>query len=247
MMATTTQYLNNFYQTPLGKGVASIINNVIGGLWSKADGQTIVGTGHAHPYLTQFLCATNQTLLAIPQKSNAQCWPTNDNNSAVVIDETLWPFQTDSIDKLVMVHHLEFSVLKSKLLQQAWRTLKPNGEIIIIVPNKNSIWSRSSRTPFGCGHAYTEYQMESILNNYGFEKITAIKTLMLPPYHHSIITKNILMFEKINNFCHNIFGGIIIFKAVKQVYGLYPPPAQHNWMPQILNPVNLSSKVTKDA
>ena len=62
------------------------------------------------------------------------------------------PLPDLSMDRIVVVHGLEYSENLRGFLREMWRVLSDGGRLLVVVPNRRSIWARADHTPFGHGH-----------------------------------------------------------------------------------------------
>lgn len=81
----------------------------------------------------------------------------------LIIHDGFLPFPNQQIDKIIITHALEFSNNTHIFLDECRRILTKNGKILLIVPNRQSLWAWSEKTPFGHGHPYTMNQLENLL------------------------------------------------------------------------------------
>src|SRR5690606_31855699 len=103
-----------------------------------------------------------------PRHQGVMPWPAGQANVSVLCEETRWPVETGSIDKLVVLHGLETSEQPAELLDECWRALGPGGRALFIVPNRSGLWSRSDKTPFGFGRPYSKAQLDAQLRRHDF-------------------------------------------------------------------------------
>ncbi len=96
--------------------------------------ETIVGIGFAIPYMPEGGFAL------MPGGQGAIRWPANENRTAVV-DESHLPIHDNSLDKVIVIHALEYCVDVRGFLREIWRVLKPEGRAAFIAPNRMRPWA----------------------------------------------------------------------------------------------------------
>jgi len=197
--------------------------------------QKLVGIGYTAPYLKLIDSDSYKNLSILSGEIVVNDAIEDDeflnyasNNDADVTSNLYnLPFKDSSIDKIIVLHSLEFSNNQSKFLREIWRVLKDNGKIIFIVPNRLSIWSKIHKTPFGHGHPYSPQQLENLLSGSMFTLTRVDIDIFVPPVHITLFNKIIIFLHflssKISSFMGGfIFGGAIIAEARKEIFGMTP-------------------------
>ena len=72
----------------------------------------------------------------MPARQGVKRWPAEQPNISVLCEESLWPVETDSVDRLIVLHALESSEHPITLLDECYRVLAPEGRGILVVPNR---------------------------------------------------------------------------------------------------------------
>jgi SAM-dependent methyltransferase len=121
------------------------------------------------------------------------------------------------VDRILLVHDVEFCEFLQPSLQEIWRVLKSTGRLLVVVPNRNGLWSRAEWSPFGQGTPYSASQIEYYLRDNLFVHERTEGALYLPPIRHSAIQKSAGFFEKFGRTCP-VMPGVIIVEATKQIY-----------------------------
>ncbi len=218
-MHLDVQDLRNFYyRSPLGRAAQKVVRDQLVHLWPEAKGQTVAGFGFAVPLLRPYLADARRVIGLMPGPQGVMPWPAGQPNVSVLCEETAWPLPTGMVDKLVMMHGLETSEHASAVLDEAWRVLGPGGRMVVIVPNRAGIWSRTDRTPFGYGHPYSLRQLEAQLRRHDFVTERTLSTLYQPPSYRKIWRKMAPFLEQAGHWMP-IFaaGGVLMVEVSKQV------------------------------
>ena len=98
-----------YYRTTLGRSAQRAVRDQVQALWPEAKAQTVVGFGFAAPLLRPYLSSARRVTALMPGQQGVMPWPAGMKNVSVLCEETLWPVETDSVDKLVVLHGLETS------------------------------------------------------------------------------------------------------------------------------------------
>ena len=109
-MHLDVENLNNFYSDSLiGQFTKKRLQESVKKLWGSQITGQIAGYGFTPPILSLFLNSSKQILCLMPGQQGVMAWPEAENNCSVLIEETSWPIETSSIDRLVVLHGLETS------------------------------------------------------------------------------------------------------------------------------------------
>ena len=152
-----------YYRTHLGRLAQRALQEALRRLWPETRGLTVVGYGFAAPMLRPFLADARRVLALMPSPQGVMPWPPGGPNVAALVEETHWPIEAASVDRLIVAHGLETCERPDALLAEIWRVLAPGGRAIFIVPNRSGLWARRDATPFGYGRPYSLGQLEAVL------------------------------------------------------------------------------------
>ena len=103
-----------------------------------------------HPIFALFE-NTERVVALIPAQQGALKWPAEEGNIVSLVLEEGLPLPDVSVDRVLMIHSLEYSDQARKLLREVWRVMTEGGRVLIVVPNRRGIWARIDHTPFGHG------------------------------------------------------------------------------------------------
>ena len=218
-MHLDVQDLRNFYyRSRIGRAAQGVIRDDLRWAWPDTKGMTVVGFGFAAPLLRPFLTEARRVTALMPGPQGCLPWPPQGPNVSVLCEDTLWPLQTGTVDRLVMLHGLETSDHPAAVLEEAWRVMAPEGLLHVIVPNRSGLWSRSDETPFGYGRPYTMTQLDTQLRGHRFVIETSRSGLFQPPSARPGWRKVAAGLERVGRHIP-VFraGGVLIAEARKQV------------------------------
>jgi SAM-dependent methyltransferase len=205
--------LRDFYTGRLGQVARRMIRRRLRLIWPDVTGVRLLGLGYATPYLRMFREEAERVLP----------WPAEGPNAVALADEGELPLQDYSIDRVLLVHGLEYSEQARQLLKEIWRVLAGGGRLLVVVPNRRGIWARIDGTPFGQGHPYTTSQLSRLLREADFTPERASAALFVPPTGSRMMMRSANAVERIGERWFTTFAGVSIIEATKQ---LYAKPAQ---------------------
>ena len=207
-----------YYRSALGRSAQKAVRDRVVELWPEAKGQTVVGFGFAVPLLRPYLKDARRVTGLMPGPQGVMGWPVGMQNVACLCEETLWPLETGSVDKLVVMHGLETSEHPWQLLQECYRVLGPGGHGLFIVPNRVGLWARSDRTPFGYGRPYSLGQLEAQLKSHGLLPERHVGALYTPPSHKRFWLRTGGFWEKAGRRIPTmVAGGVLMVEVSKQI------------------------------
>ena len=164
--------LRDFYSQRLGVVARRLINRGIHARWPDAQGQRVLGLGYPTPYLGLFREDSERCIAFMPAAQGVLKWPTARPTLATLVDEFSLPLPDSAVDRILLVHALEFSESAEDLLQEIWRVLTPQGKLILVVPNRRGLWAASESTPFGHGQLLSRGQIGALLKEAKFSALS---------------------------------------------------------------------------
>jgi len=221
-MYTKAIDLKEFYDTVQGRVVQRVIRHHIRRFWPDVKGQRVLGIGYAAPYLRAFIGEAERVACLMPMQQGAIFWPAEGKGLAAVCDEAELPIETNSVDRLLVIHALSSAESIDAILSEAWRVLAGQGRLVMVVPNRSGIWARMDNTPFGHGTPYSLGQIRHFLKEYMFVPEHAERALFFPPTSSRLTLATAAVWEKIGQMLFNAFGGVNIVEASKQLYAGTP-------------------------
>lgn len=212
--------LRDFYETRLGAMARRLLRRRIRMFWPQVSGMTVLGLGFATPFLGPMRGEAAQVLAAMPAQQGVLHWPREEPGLTLLSDETALPLPDLSVDRLLLIHALEFSEQLRPLLRECWRVLKGSGRLLVVVPNRRGIWARLDRTPWGSGHPYSPGQLTRLLRESLFTPTRTACALYLPPFYGSMLLASAPAVERLGErWFGSALSGVVLAEATKQVYG----------------------------
>lgn len=209
-----------YYQRALGRVVQRALRERLTALWPAEGtaGMTVAGFGFPVPLLRPYLPHARRVTGLMPGPQGVMGWPAGAPNHAVLCDETAWPLDTGSVDRLVLLHGLEVADHPDALLAEAWRVLGPGGRLVVMAPNRAGLWARADTTPFGYGRSYTAGQLETQLRRAGFVTEAQGAALYVPPSDRRFWLRTAAWWERTGaRISQVLVAGVVLTEASKQL------------------------------
>lgn len=217
-MIPSAYHLRSFYKTLGGRIVRRLIRERLTSIWENNRGLRVLGAGYAAPYLKPLAEESERTLCVMFTGQGVHHWPDDGDNLTCLSDEADLPFETNSIDRIILIHSLEFTGFLKPAFEELWRVLKSNGRIMVIVPNRIGLWARADWTPFGRGTPYSSGQVEDFLRENLFIPERTEHALFIPPFKSQTLLRSAGLWEKLGKALCPAMGGLIFVEASKQIY-----------------------------
>ncbi len=222
--------LHRFYQSSVGVSVSQLIHLCVQPMWKSPD-TPLFGLGYPLPYL-DLTAASNERpadnniskgCYALMPAAQGVChWPTLRESATALVDEYHMPIVDSSIDRLLIIHAIEYSDRPAHLFREIWRIMAPGGQVIAVVPNRRRTWSALDTTPFGHGQPYSKSQISSLMRDQMLPPEQWDTALMVPPLNWRGASGMMKVMERSLHSLGKNLGGALIVSARKQVYGGLP-------------------------
>jgi len=223
--------LSGFYASAGGAVAARLLRERLGRLWPLLPGLSVMGLGHAAPYLDLWLREARRCVAVTPAHHGAPRdrpphWPPSPAGSQTLIaEEDALPFPDRSFDRLLLVHGLEAAEHARRLLREAWRVLADDGRLIAVVPNRTGLWAHLDRTPFGHGQPYSGGQLERLLARQMFRPLRRESALFVPPYGLRFLHPMARPWEATGRALFPALAGVVLLEAEKDLFAAAPAGA----------------------
>jgi SAM-dependent methyltransferase len=158
----------------------------------------------------------------MPAQQGVINWPGQAANLTALTEETNLPLPDSSIDRVIVAHVLETSETLRPLLRQVWRILTPSGRLVVIAPNRTSLWAQVETTPFGHGRPFSRAQLNRLLSEAMFTPTAATTCLHMPPFGTAYIVRTGERWERWGKRLWPQLAGIHLTEAAKEVVALAP-------------------------
>ena len=233
-MWTDAINLKDFYKTSLGQIAQQIIGLKLRELWPNVLRHNVLGLGYSMPYLGLFSGEAKLVVGAMPAAQGIVQWPKNELGLTALVDEIELPFPDLSMDRIFIVHAIEYTDYLHPLLREVWRVLSGSGRLIVVAPNRQGLWAQLEKTPFGHGQPFSSSQLSKLLHENLFTPLGTHPILFTPPFQTQIVLSSAHAWEKIGSHTFKKFSGVIMTEATKQMYATGVTPInkrQQRYMP----------------
>ena len=212
--------LKVLYNSPVGRMLKTILRARLSEFWptESQKNMNMIGVGYAAPYLRPYMDAGADIQIIMPRGQGAHFWPPEGPNKVALSEDSALPFETNSVDRILCVHALEFMSDITPAFEEIWRVLKSNGRLILIVPNRMGLWARADWSPFGQGTPYSAAQLERSLRDHLFVHEKTSHALFVPPFKRDFLLRSAPTFEKVGRVVCPAMGGVHMIEASKQLY-----------------------------
>ena len=208
----------HWYKTPMGGVaehlIAAKMSKVMGSI--QSNGYVLV-IGYVEPFANLWDGAT--VFWAAPAQMGGYPWPEGEYSRTVMVKDETLPFADNMFDAVVIAHSLEFTSSAKGLLEETKRILRPSGKVVVVAPNRLSLWARREGSPFAMGSPYSLGQLKRLLTCVDLVPKSYCNALYFPPFKFKFILKAAKVWEKIGSFCFSAIGGVVIVRAEKVIIG----------------------------
>jgi len=226
--------LSRFYETPLGQRSRRLILRALRQAWPDIRGRRLLGYGFAEPYLRAFQPEAERCIAALPESlSGAVAWPRGASLTTLVEEDAL-PFPDAFFDLILVVHGLEEAEGLRPLLRQLWRVLAPEGRLLLVAPNRASLWAQIERSPFARGRPFSRNELDGLLRGALFVPEHWQRALYAPPIVNRALTGSGTGWERFGSRFFFSLGGVHIVEAGKSLYAPATPKPVRVTAPPLL-------------
>jgi SAM-dependent methyltransferase len=156
----------------------------------------------------------------------------------------LLPVASDSVDLVILMHHLSNTAEPHAILREAFRVLIPEGKLIIIDFNPLSLWglrhflqSWLEHVPWN-GHYYTAGRLNDWMHLLGFDLHKHYRLGYMPPIQQGSITSHLGWFEKGMRNWLPLFGALNLLVYSKNISPM--TPVRHRWVTRKILPAKIA-------
>jgi ubiquinone/menaquinone biosynthesis C-methylase UbiE len=168
---------DSYYDTPIGSQIDRIEKESMANFLRVVPRQPVLelgcGTGHWSEFLSKsgfHVIATDisDAMLAIAQKKSIE------NVRFQKADASILPFDNESFETIVSITMLEFTGNVQKVLDEIYRVLKPNGNLVLGCLNINSELGKTKNNDetFRNAHFFSKDELKDVLSIFGNAEIT---------------------------------------------------------------------------
>src|SRR6476661_791350 len=143
----------------------------------------------------------------------------------IIADPHGLPFAENALDLIVLPHALEFTDDPHLMLREAYRVIRPEGQIVISSFNPFSLFGgrryfgRGATPPWN-GSFIPLYRLKDWLALLGFDVVGGRLDCYVPPFAQEKWLHRFEFFEKSGDRWWPISGGVYYLRATKKVLGM---------------------------
>jgi SAM-dependent methyltransferase len=143
----------------------------------------------------------------------------------IIADPHGLPFAENAVDLIVMPHALEFTDDPHLMLREAYRVIRPEGQIVISGFNPFSLYGAKryfgrAQTPPWNGNFIALYRLKDWLTLLGFEVVGGRLDAYAPPFASQKWLRRFGFLEAAGDRWWPIAGGVYFLQVVKRVRGM---------------------------
>ncbi|HEY1709479.1 MAG TPA: methyltransferase domain-containing protein [Rhizomicrobium sp.] len=213
--------LADFYESPMGQVARRLILRRVRLLWPTLANRRVLGYGFAVPYLRSFIGEAERVVAAMPAQIGVVAWPAV-RQLVTLAEEDALPFPDAFFDCLLVVHGLEGADAMKHHLRELWRVMAPEGKLIVVAPNRTSLWAQVERSPFAHGRPFTRSQLDRLLRDAMFEPERWDISLLQPPLKSRRLIRTGTGWDRVGRALWPALAGAHIVEAQKTVFGAVP-------------------------
>ena len=137
------------------------------------------------------------------------------------------PFKYRSLDTLLLVHVIEFSVDPHQVLREAERVLVDDGILVLCCFNPWSLWGLRRLFSFNAappwqGHFFSQTRIKDWLALLNFEVVAVERLVFQPPVQSERWLTRLMKIERVGRRLWPVFSGVSILVATKRTIPLTP-------------------------
>jgi SAM-dependent methyltransferase len=221
---TTLHGVAEFYLTPLGAVAATLLSDQLTALWPPASlaRQSVLGIGFTAPFLRGWQPTADRCIALSPAQFGRPAGP---GGLSCTAQADALPFADLTFDRILLVHALEAAEDDRRLLREAWRVLKDDGQLLVVATNRRGLWAHVDTTPFGQGRPYSAGQVSRLLQAAMFRVERRVSALYVPCMQSSVVLRGARVAERLGQRMIPGFAGVTITEAQKDVYAAVPAQA----------------------
>ncbi|HEX4118415.1 MAG TPA: methyltransferase domain-containing protein [Rhizomicrobium sp.] len=207
----------------MGQRTRRLILRRVRQFWPELKGRRVLGYGFTRPYLRAFLGEAERCIAAVPGSLGTSiAWP-KEKCLTTLTEEDALPFPDAFFDLALVVHGLEEAEGLRPLLRQVWKVLAPEGRLLIVAPNRASLWAQLERSPFGHGRPFSHTELDQLLRGAMFVPEQWQQALYAPPIASRMFIGSGMGWERFGGRFFPALGGVHIAEASKSLYAPAAP------------------------
>ncbi len=215
--------LRDWFEQPLGQSVQAIESHRLREVWPHLHGTAVLQLGYIGSMdLLDGCGAPTRIVLDLPDRAAKP-------PAALVLGmPEILPFDTRSVDLVLLPHTLEFCADPHQVLREVQRVLTPEGCAVVLGFNPFSLWGlwrllvrRSGRAPW-CGRFIQLPRIKDWLKLLDFELTRGSMLYYRPPLQNQALMDRLHLLDKIGDRWWPMAAAVYLLVARKRVAGMIP-------------------------
>lgn len=210
--------IGEWFDTPLGRSLEAFEANRLRNVLPNLFGTVAVQVGRLGRLDLMDACNA-PTRIVLDLDSRA------DRVNVHALPEAL-PFESGSVDILVLPHALDFCHDPHQMLREVARVLSPEGHVVIFGFNPMSLWgarrlvTRRPRPAPWCGNFFRLARVKDWLSLLDFELTHGSMLFYRPPLMAEGLMERLLFLDKMGDRWWPLMAGVYLVVAKKHVAGM---------------------------
>lgn len=209
--------LDAFYASPRGRAAARQVRGALRRLWPSLAGLSVLGLGHATPYLRLWQKDAARLVGLASLESRPLGWPPGRPSLLAAASGVALPLADRAFERVLMVHALEASEQSRREMREAWRVLADGGRLVVVVPNRRGMWAHMEGTPFGQGRPYSAAQLRRLCQAHMFTPRRLEEVLFVPPFPWRGFLRGAAAWDAVGRVFLPGFAGLLVLEVEKTV------------------------------
>lgn len=224
----STRELNEWTGTTLGQALIRQEREQLDSMLTKLYGPIAIQYGA--PNFSQFLQSSN-AIRRIHSLSGRMSQEPTLSGALLYSLPSAMPLSAKSVNLLILPHVLEFSTDPHQILREAERVLVPEGHLVLICFNPNSLWGirrsiggivkKESPAPWN-GRFFGLSRVKDWLSVLGFEVVSGSSVCFVPPAKSSNVRARLRFLDKAGARWWPMWAAVFILVVRKREIGLTP-------------------------
>lgn len=212
--------IGEWFDTPLGRSLEAFEANQLRSVLPNLYGTVAVQIGRLGRLEMMDACnAPSRIVLDLDARA--------DRVSVRALPEAL-PFDSGSVDVLILPHTLDFCDAPHQVLREAARVLSPEGHVVVFGFNPVSLWgarrllTRRPRPAPWCGNFFRLARVKDWLSLLEFECTHGSMLFYRPPLMAERLMERLAFLDRMGDRWWPLMAGVYLVVAKKRVAGMTP-------------------------
>jgi SAM-dependent methyltransferase len=208
----------SFYSDRIGRLQFRILRRIFLPLFPNSAPATIIGIGYALPFLSIAKEGGHNIFHVLPTAASKPPLTLAKSHHSCVAYESLLPLPNHCADMVIVAHILEFTHHRETLLKEICRILKPQGRVLLLVPNRFSPWRFFRQRILTRGNFFSTHDLINLISAFPLVLESCQSALYAPPITKRWFIKTYRFWEIIGTSIPGYFG-LALLAVLRQQEG----------------------------